>query len=230
MVDLGCGPGQLTATLVDRWPEADIFGLDSSPEMIGAAQTNVRPRLKFEIGDLCEWAKRPDTADNTLIDVIVSNATLQWVPGHVEFFAALVDKLSPNGVFAFQVPGNFEAPSHAILSALRMSDRWRDQVGAGADRHLAVSTPEEYVGALSALGCEVDAWETTYVHILQGEDPVLDWVSGTGLRPVLAALNSTDAAEFTAEYGAQLRVAYPRKAYGTPLEFRRIFVVARRLV
>ncbi|MBO0892541.1 MAG: trans-aconitate methyltransferase, partial [Acidothermales bacterium] len=186
-----------------------------------AGRYAVPGRLEFVLADLRAW--RPAEP----VDVLLSNATLQWVPEHVDLLPGFVGWLAPGGWLAFQVPGNYRAPAHAILSDLRLSPRWRDQVGAGADRHLDVHDPEVYLRTLAGLGCRVDAWETTYLHVLPGEDPVLDWIKGTGLRPVLAALGDADRAEFLGEYGGRLREAFPREPWGTILPFRRIFVVAQ---
>lgn len=223
VVDLGCGPGDRTATLLDRWPAATVTGVDSSPEMVAAASgLEVTGRLTFVEGDVRSWSpERP-------VDVLVSNATLQWVPGHLELLPRLVDALAPGGWLAFQVPGNFSAPSHTLLGELRRSARWRDRVGEDADRSAAVHDPATYLTALADLGLRVDAWETTYLHVLPGPDAVLEWTRGTALRPVLAALDETEQAEFLTAYGERLRSAYPRGRHGTVLPFRRIFVVAQR--
>jgi trans-aconitate 2-methyltransferase len=163
-----------------------------------------------------------------VVDVLVSNAALQWVPGHAELLAGFVAALTPGGELAFQVPGNLGAPSHTLLARLRDEPRWRDRLGPGADRSPVVLRPADYLDRLARLGCVVDAWETTYLHVLTGTDPVLEWVRGTALRPVLTALPPAEAAEFEAEYGALLRDAYPPGPAGTVLPFRRIFVVAQR--
>lgn len=223
VVDLGCGDGALTASLADRWPTAHVHGIDTSPEMLGRAAAHASARLTFARADLRDW--QPDEP----IDVLVANAALQWVPDHVALFDRFLAGLGPGGWFAFQVPGNFDAPSHRLLAGLRLDRRWRDRVGDGADRHLAVATPAEYAAELAARGCDVEAWETTYLHLLAGDDPILEWVRGTGLRPVLTTLDDDDRATFEAEYGAALRAAYPARADGiTPFPFRRVFVVARR--
>jgi trans-aconitate 2-methyltransferase len=222
VVDLGCGPGDATALLAERWPQAYVLGLDSSPEMIEAARPHGRPgQLEFRLGDLRTW--RPDRP----VDVLVTNAVLQWIPGHVELLPSFVEALAPGGWLAVQVPGNQQSPAHAILSDLRASPRWLHLVGERASEHLAIEEPETYLDALAGLGCTVDAWETTYLHLLPGEDAVLTWMSGTALRPVLAELDERERAEFLAEYGARLREAYPRRPYGTVLPFRRVFAVAR---
>ncbi|MGO9504281.1 MAG: trans-aconitate 2-methyltransferase [Streptosporangiaceae bacterium] len=230
VADLGCGPGNLTATLAARWPAAEIEGIDSSAEMVDAARRlpevsgpggPAQSRLRFTLGDVTDWQPGQPA------DVIVSNAVLQWVPGHLEVLARWAGLLSPGGWLAFQIPGNFDQPSHAILRAMAVSDRWRPLL-AGAELNRQSADPAQYADLLSRAGCEVDAWETTYLHVLPGEDPVLDWYKGTGLRPVLAILPDGAAAEFLADYGARLREAYPAASYGTLFPFRRVFAVARR--
>jgi trans-aconitate 2-methyltransferase len=221
VVDLGCGDGGLTATLADRWPGATVVGVDSSAEMLAAGPGGGRVELRH--GRIEDWT--PDRP----VDVLVSNAALHWVPGHADLLPRFVSALSPGGELAFQVPGNFGAPSHVLLDELRHAPRWRDRLGPAADDVApAVHEPARYLDLLARLGCAVDAWQTTYLHVLHGDDPVLGWVRGTALRPVLAALPPDDAARFEAEYGALLRQAYPPTQDGTVLEFRRIFVVATR--
>ena len=239
--DLGCGPGNLTALLAERWPSAAVCGVDSSPEMIEAANrlapvgaprtavpsgsgpvaTNHAPGLSFMLDDVRHWEPQ------SLPDVIISNAVLQWVPSHRELLVRWADWLAPDGWLAFQVPGNFDQPSYAILREMMASARWRPLLG-DAELNRQSADPAEYAELLALAGCEVDAWETTYVHILQGEDPVLDWYQGTGLRPVLAALDDGQVADFVAEYGARLREAYPPRPFGTLFPFRRVFAVAHR--
>ena len=222
VVDLGCGPGTLTALLAQRWPRARVEGLDSSPEMIEeAAERAVPGRLGFRLGDLREWrAERP-------VDVLVSNATLHWVPGHLALLARLVAELAPGGELAVQVPGNFRAPSHTLLAELRESPRWRARLGQAALGGAWVHEPEDYLATLVAAGARADVWETTYLHVLPGPDAVLEWAKGTTLRPVLAALDAAEQEELLTEYGAALREAYPERPYGTVLPFRRLFAVAR---
>ncbi|MBX9398484.1 trans-aconitate 2-methyltransferase [Streptomyces sp. TRM72054] len=226
IADLGCGPGNLTALLAARWPTADITGYDNSPEMLGRARAeHADPgRLDFAHADLRGWAPGEP------YDLIFSNATLQWVPGHADRFADWIGGLVPGGTFAFQVPGNFDTPSHRLMRELAGSPRWRDRL-ADTLRHAdAVLTPEAYLERLTGLGCAADVWETTYIHLLTGEDPVLDWVKGTGLRPVLTALadDAEAARAFEDEYRAALREAYPPGRHGTPFPFRRVFAVARK--
>jgi len=217
VVDLGCGPGNLTALLPQRWPDAEVTGLDSSEEMIAKAQGI--EGVTFEVGDLRQW--RPAGP----VDVLISNATLQWVPGHLDLLPALAATVSPGGWFAFQVPGNHGGPSHVLLHELAEDQRFKKYVD-GVSRPRS-EEPATYLEALTALGCQVDAWETTYLHLLHGADPVFTWISGTGARPTLQALPDDLREEFVTEYKQLLRDAYPERPHGTVLPFRRIFAVAQ---
>jgi len=226
IVDLGCGPGTLTVELTRRWPAAEIRGVDSSPEMIEAAQAlpaGSGSRLSFSLGDVSDW--EPDGR----VDVIISNAVLQWVPDHLAVLARWAGFLNQDGWLAIQVPGNFDQPSHVVLRDLVGSARWWPLLG-DVQLNRSVADPAEYLDLLARAGCEVDAWETTYLHVLQGEDPVVDWYKGTGLRPVLAALQPAEAAEFLAEYRERIAKVYPAAHYGTPFPFRRVFAVGHRPV
>jgi trans-aconitate 2-methyltransferase len=222
VVDLGCGSGDLTATLLERWPGALVEGVDSSDEMLAQAhRLAIQGRLEFTRADLSDW--RPERP----VDVILANAVLQWVPGHVDLLTRWAEAMPAGGWLAFQVPGNFGAPSHRLLAELVRSPRWRERLGDQSDR-LGVLEPEEYLTHLAGLGCGVDAWETTYMHVLSGPDPVLEWTKGTALRPVLTTLDDQEREAFLADYGPRLRSAYPAREFGTVFPFRRLFVVARR--
>ena len=221
MLDLGCGDGGFTASLPARWPEAEITGIDSSAEMIARAGSHTG--VTFAVGDVRSFPA------SSAFDVVLSNAVFQWVPEHTEVIRAWASALSPGSWFAFQVPGNFDSPSHTLMRSLATSTYWSGLLPDGLLRHAdAVLTPAAYAELLLSAGWSVDAWETTYVHLLQGDDPVLEWVRGTGLRPVLGALSAADGEHFAAEYAELLREAYPRGPHGTPFEFRRIFCVAHR--
>lgn len=225
VLDLGCGEGTMTATLAERWPGARVIGIDSSPQMLGAAAASAIPgRVEFAPGDVRDWT--PPGA----VDVVVSNAVLHWVPDHESLLARWAGWLRPGGWVAVQVPGNFRAPTHALLAELCLSPRWASRLAGAAPRPDTVLEPSGYLDALAATGLSPDVWETTYLHVLTGHDPVLTWVRGTVLRPVLALLTEDDAAaEFTAEYAAALRGAYPERRDGTTLlPFRRVFAVANR--
>jgi trans-aconitate 2-methyltransferase len=232
VVDLGCGSGELTAALASRWPSAEVRGIDSSAEMIGAAHQMLAAqaeagdgagtgKLSFALGDVRTW--QPDRP----VDVLVSNAVLQWVPDHLDLLGRWADRLTSGGWLAFQLPGNFDQPAYRALRGLIGSAGWHGKL-ADVDLNQQGGDPAGYLALLAGAGCEVDAWETTYLHVLQGDDPVLRWYLSTGLRPVLAALDPEAAERFLADYGGLLRSAYPAAAYGTAFPFRRVFVVARR--
>ncbi|MET9692730.1 trans-aconitate 2-methyltransferase [Streptomyces sp. NPDC006514] len=230
IADLGCGPGNVTTLLAERWPEARITGFDLSPEMLDrataeyAGPTRGGGGLDFRHGDLATWLPEEP------YDLIVSNAALQWVPGHPGSFGAWINGLRPGGTFAFQIPGNFTAPSHALLAQQCDTPRWRARLAGHGARYIHLLEPAEYLARFTELGCAADIWETTYYQLLQGPDPVLDWVKGTALRPVLTALgDDRDAVDaFLAEYRDRLRAAYPTGPRGTVFPFRRIFAVARK--
>lgn len=224
VVDLGCGPGNLTATLAVRWPGARIVGLDSSAEMLAKAASQARQfaNLEFEKADIASWQPDQET------DVVVTNAALQWVPKHQDMLAGWLRGLKPGAWFALQVPGNFTSPSHALMRELAESPKWSSRLGGVLRHDGVVGSPADYLGIMLDAGCAADAWETTYQQVLPGKDPVLEWVRGTGLRPVLAALPPGDAADFEKEYSALLREAYPATRHGTVFPFRRIFAVARK--
>ncbi|GLX54242.1 trans-aconitate 2-methyltransferase [Streptomyces hygroscopicus subsp. hygroscopicus] len=228
IADLGCGPGNVTASLAGRWPTAHITGYDNSPEMLDRAHTEHEGptagggRLEFAHADARDWTPEEP------YDLIVSNATLQWVPGHLDRFADWIAALAPGGTFAFQVPDNIDAPLHALMRELAAAPRWKDRLAGVLRRTGSVYDPGVYLDRLARLGCAPDVWHTTYLHVLAGEDPVLDWVKGTGLRPALTALADDPEARdaFLAEYRDLLRGAYPSAPYGTVLPFRRLFAVA----
>lgn len=228
VVDLGCGPGNLTRSLAERWPGATVLGLDASAEMVAtAAKQQHAPNLSFSQLDATDWMPEPGT------DVVVSNAMLQWIPEHRELIPHWLEALEPGAWFAAQVPGNFGSASHTIMRTLADSPRWAPQL-AGVLRHEdAVGEPGEYLSLLLDAGFEADIWETTYTQVLTGPDPVLDWVRGTALRPVLELLDTADAAEFEAGYSALAAAAYPpvTGADGigrTVFPFRRLFMVGRK--
>ena len=223
VVDLGCGPGNLTRLLADRWPEARVEGVDSSPEMVERARADGETdRVAFRVGDLREWFPVEP------VDVLLSNATLQWVPGHLDLLERLVSAVRPGGWFAFQVPGNFDEPSHTAIAELRAMPRWRERLDGLDLEQPASEEPAVYLDRLVALGCRADVWETTYLQVLQGPDAVVRWISGTGLRPVLGALHGAERDDFVGEYRALVAPAYPERPWGTVLPYRRIFAVAHR--
>jgi trans-aconitate 2-methyltransferase len=220
VVDIGCGQGHLTARLAQRWPQAVVEGFDSSPEMIADAAG--LPGVTFYVADAANWQPPAD------VDVIVSNAALQWVPDHQQLIVRWSSALPSGGWVAVQMPGNFDSPSHALMRRLAGEKQWATKL-QGVLRHTdAVGTPESYAKVLLDAGLDADVWETTYVHVLPGDDPVLEWIRGTGLRPILAALSPPDAEEFETQLAAELRRAYPQGPHGTLFPFRRVFAVGHR--
>ena len=190
--------------------------------MVAAARARAG-RVRYEVGDVRGW--RPASP----VDVLVSNAVLQWVPGHLDLLPGLVDSVADDGWLAFQVPGNMDEPSHALRRELAARPPYSEWT-AGAEEPFS-HDPETYLRVLQRAGCDVDAWETTYLHVLHGEDPVLSWISGTSLRPTLQCLPEHLRPRFTDELAALLREAYPASAgegSGVVLRFRRVFVAARR--
>lgn len=224
VVDLGCGPGNLTATLAQRWPTAKIVGLDSSAEMLAkaAGQASAHPGLSFSLADIAGWTPAPET------DVVVTNAALQWVRGHRDMLPRWLAALKPGAWFGMQVPGNFNAPSHALMRELAGSARWAPRLDGVLRGGESVGEPADYLRIMLDAGCTADAWETTYQQVLRGPDPVLEWVRGTALRPVLSVLSDEEGKAFESEYAASLRAAYPETPHGTVFPFRRIFAVAQK--
>jgi trans-aconitate 2-methyltransferase len=223
IVDLGCGPGQLTPVLQQRWPHAMILGVDSSAEMIEAANgRDDGPSVSYVQADVATWEP------SAPVDLIVSNAMFQWVPDQFGVIRRLAGRVAPGGAFALQVPNNVDAPSHVLLRGLASRAPYAEYTsGVHEPRG---TDPQEYVelfaGMSDGLGWSVDVWSTTYLHVLEGEDPVFSWISGTGARPVLQALPDDLRERFVEEYKAALREAYPTEAWGTLLPFTRVFVVA----
>jgi trans-aconitate 2-methyltransferase len=230
VADLGCGPGNATELFSDRWPGARVLGVDSSAEMIASAAVRARSgRLDFVQADLRTW--RPPEP----VDVLISNATLQWIPGHLGLIPRLLGLVAPGGWFAFTVPGNFAAPSHTLLADLQGDARWS---GRFTGEHVRPRShePAEYLRTLIEAGgdAQVEVWEATYYHVLEGPDGALDYARPTILRPVLAELGgpeSQDARAFVAEYAAALRIAYPPTELGgrtvQVMPYRRLFAIAR---
>jgi trans-aconitate 2-methyltransferase len=230
VVDLGCGTGALTAALARRWPSAAILGIDSSPDMIQTARTHASEQVAFRLGDIGAWRPTPGS-----LDVIIANASLQWVPEHAALLTAWAHALDEGGALAFQVPSPGPMPATDTVRELANEPQWVDRLGevAGGTGPRAASpvlAPETYVELLARAGLTVDAWETTYYHVLPGEDPVLEWFAGTGLRPYLDALADDPLAlvEFRTALAERLRQAYPRRPFGTILPFPRLFMVASR--
>lgn len=229
VVDLGCGPGELTLGLAQRWPDARIVGVDSSPDMLGRArELDTDGRVEWVESTAEDW---DPTELGASIDVLVTNATLQWVPGHLRLIAMWVENLAPGGTFALQVPSNFDAPSHRLMREVAARHPRAADLRPALDRARAVARPETYAALLLDLTPDVDVWQTTYEHVLastpDSPHPVLEWVRGTGLRPVLGVLDGGEREGFVGDYERELEAAYPRRSFGVLFPFTRTFAVAR---
>lgn len=228
IVDLGCGPGNVSQLLGARWPGATITGVDSSEAMLAQAgmATAAEPRYRWRREDLAVW--RPEVA----VDVVFSNAALHWVDGHAALLPRLFAAVRPGGVLAVQMPANFEAPSHLSLAATVTDERWRERLAARL-RPRPVARADDYYEWLAPQAGALDIWTTEYLHVLPAGDgrehPVVAWTRGTALTPFLGALDVAGQCEFLADYGARVAAAYPRRADGRVLfPFRRLFIIALR--
>lgn len=231
VVDLGCGPGDQTLRLAERWPDAHIVGIDSSPQMLERARAqDTAGRVEWVQASAEEWDPR---GGSDSIDVLVTNATLQWVPTHMRIIPRWLEALTPGGVFAMQVPANFDAPAHRIMRQVAAGHPRAADLRPGLDRARTVALPATYAALLLGLTGQVDVWQTTYEQVLAAEPgkphPVLEWMRGTGLRPVLGVLTERDElSAFLTDYEERLEEAYPRRSFGVLFPFTRIFAVAQR--
>jgi len=221
VADLGCGPGNSTAVLAQRWPAAHFIGVDNSAEMLAAARKTAL-NAEWQQGDLATWTAREP------VPLIFSNAAYQWIDGHGAIFPRLLSMLEPKGALALQMPRNFDAPSHVLLRETAAAGPWATKV-LHLHRPKPVSEPAEYYAMLFPHAASLDIWETEYLQTLDGEDAVFKWVSGTALVPYRNALQGAERDEFLHAYRRRLAHAYPRQANGKTLfPFKRIFIVARR--
>ncbi|WP_235493564.1 methyltransferase domain-containing protein [Leifsonia sp. Leaf336] len=220
VVDLGCGTGTLTATLAERWPEAEVVGVDSSPDMLAAAAplTERHPRLSFVLQSIDDWEADDD------LDLIVSNAALQWVPRHRELLRSWLPRLRPGTRIAVQIPGNEDSPSQVVLRDLAAQPEWADALADAGAAIPRVGSMRDYLDIFLEAGHHVEGWETTYQHVLTGEDAVLNWLEGTRLRPYRQRLGDR-ADAFVDELRPRLREAYPGVHGATVFGFRRLFFV-----
>ena len=219
VVDLGCGPGNVTPLLKQRWPNAKVIGLDNSDEMLDQAQSAV-PEVHFEKVDVSDWDP------NQKFDIIFSNAALQWVAGHEILFKKIVANVAPGGVLAVQMPRNFEAPSHSTMLDIIRGGPWRDLL---EPVWVAVPTqaPTFYYSLLDPLARDLEIWETEYVQVLEGDNPVAEYTKGTWLTRFLNPLEEPWRSQFEAEYRTRIAAAYPPQSNGKTLfPFRRQFILA----
>ena len=220
IVDLGAGAGNVTRMLKERWPGARVTGVDDSQEMLDKAAA-VAPEITWERADLASW-RPPRPAD-----IIYSNAALHWLDGHERLFPALFSAVAPGGVLAVQLPRNFSAVSHTSISEAARNGPWRAKLEPLL-RPAPVAEPAFYYGLLAPRAATLDMWETEYLQVMEGDNPVKEWTKGTWLRPLLAALEEPERSRFEAHYAELVARAYPRRPDGRTLfPFRRLFIVAR---
>jgi trans-aconitate 2-methyltransferase len=223
VIDLGCGPGNSTGVLAERWPKAQLTGLDSSAEMIAAAR-RARPGLSWRVGDIAAWSDE----NGQMYDVVFSNAALQWVDDHATMFPKLLSHVAPGGALAIQMPANYDAPAHCLMRELAASHAWRDRFQAGGIRDWHVHDLAAYHDMIASAAARVDLWQTEYLHILADAAAIVEWYKGTGLRPFLEALaDDEQRADFTAQYLERIRRAYPVRGNGRVIfPFLRLFLIA----
>ncbi len=223
VTDLGCGPGNVTQRLKERWPDRTVTGVDLSALMLDKARTAYgESGIAFEEGDIASWRASEPQA------LIFSNAALHWVQGLDAVIPALAGMVKPRGWLAFQIPVTFDSPYQQCLRATVQSERWTSQL-TGVWMYKDPPRPEETYDLLSSSCAIVDIWETDYHHVLEGDNPVLDWITGTGLTPYLSVLNTADQEAFIEDYGTRILDAYPKQADGKTLFLmKRIFALAQR--
>lgn len=224
VVDLGCGPGNTTELLLERFPKAEIIGIDSSPDMV----TNARARLshiRFEVADLTTW--RPDPA--APVDIIYSNAVFQWIAGHETILPRLVGLLPDGGSLAIQMPDNLDEPSHVGMRAAAKTGRWATKLAHAEDSHTPIGTAAWYYALLKPHARRVDIWRTVYNHPLDGIDGIVEWFKGSRLRSYLAPLDAAEREAYLAAYRDAISPHYPTTPDGRVLlAFPRLFIVATR--
>jgi trans-aconitate 2-methyltransferase len=221
--DLGCGAGNISRILAERFPEAPIVGVDSSEEMLAKARTQTADkRVTFTAGDLTHF--KPGLPPS----ILYSNAAYQWVENHIDYFLGLLKLLPSGGQLAIQMPRNHEAPSHALMRKAAQAGPWRDKLAkVGGIR--SVFEPTRYYDALKPLCSDLEVWESIYQQPLTGKDPVAQYTAGSGLRPYMEVLTEAEGKAFYDTYAKLLAEAYPMRPDGITLfPFRRLFIVARR--
>lgn len=220
IVDVGCGPGNSTELLAERYPRADILGLDNSPAMLEEARRRV-PGARFEFANAAVWVPDAD------VDLVFANAVYQWIPGQLEQLARVLAALAGKATLAVQMPDNLDQPSHRLMREVADAGPWRERL-AGAVRD-PLPAARVYYEALRPLAARLDIWRTTYHHVLRGADAIVDFVRSTGLRPFLDPLAEAERTEFAAIYKARIAAAYPPLADGRVLlPFPRLFLIAER--
>jgi trans-aconitate 2-methyltransferase len=222
VVDLGCGPGNSTELLVERYPDAEVVGLDSSADMLRQARERL-PACTFIEADLTSWAVPEGT------DLLFANAVFQWVPDHAAVLCRLLRQLPAGGVLAVQMPDNTQEPALALMRAVAAAGPWAPALQAGNTARDDLPTPGAYYDLLRPLSAHLDIWHTVYNHVMAGPEAVAEWFKGSALRPYLRALDGGMRDAFLHSYVAEVARAYPPRFDGKLLlRFPRLFIVARR--
>ena len=222
IVDLGCGPGTSTRLLAERFPQAEIIGVDNSEPMLAEARRRL-PEIRFELSDIANWRPRQRP------DLIFANAALQWLPDHEALFSRLMSYLAEDGALAVQMPDNRQEPSHALMRLVAADGPWADRLVPIAKTRAVIATHVEYYAWLRPLSAALDIWETTYVHPMAGVGAVVDWFRGSALRPFLNPLDVCEREQFIERYMRELAVAYRVEADGSLLFlYPRLFILARK--
>ena len=221
VAELGSGPGNSTMLLASRWPKSKIIGVDNSPEMLDEARKRL-PTTTFELGDLATWTPSGP------LDLVFSNAAVQWLPNHDALLPRLLRHLRPGGFLAIQMPANYCAPSHTAMNEIANLPRWKEWLG-NMPEMAPISSAERYYDSLSALARRVDLWQTEYFHEMSSSDEIVEWVKGAGLRPYLAQLPEEKRAEYLECYRHAISKNYPQQQNGRVLfSFKRLFIVVER--
>jgi len=221
-VDLGCGPGNSTELLIERWGQAGISGLDSDANMVEAARKRL-PGTAFALADVAHWQPAEPQ------DLLFANAVFQWLPDHLDIFDRLMDGLVPSGVLAVQMPDNRDEPSHLIMEETAHAGPWRQAFVKSPARRADMPKPADYYDRLTPKSARLDIWHTIYNHPMAGHEAIVEWVKGTGLMPYLERVAPEARAEFLADYTARIAKAYPPTVDGKVLfRFPRVFIVAVR--
>ncbi|MDM0012686.1 trans-aconitate 2-methyltransferase [Variovorax sp. J22P168] len=226
VIDLGCGPGNSTELLVQRFPAADVVGTDNSEPMLESARQRL-PQARFEFGDIGTWA--PDAARGNAPDLIYANASLQWVPDHEALIPRLFAALAPGGVLAVQMPDNRQEPTHRLMREVAGEAPWAQAIGNPERLRTELLGIEGYYDLLAAEAATVDVWRTAYQHPMASAAAIVEWVSGTGLKPFVDPLPGELRTSYLAEYERRIALAYPARADGQLLlAFPRMFIVAQK--
>jgi trans-aconitate 2-methyltransferase len=221
-LDIGCGPGNSTELIVERYPGARVLGLDSSPDMLAKARVRL-PAVRFQEADIATW--NPDER----YDLIFANAVLQWLPDHRHLLARLASFVEAGGCLAVQMPNNLHEPSHRLMRKVAQEGPWAEKLKAASVSREEIGSFEDYYSWLLQAGCSADLWQTTYVHPLANAGAIVEWLKGTGLRPYLDPLLPEEQSGFLDQYYAEIEKAYPAEQDGRVLlRFPRLFIVAQK--